>query len=150
MTTVILAALGVLSFWVAHSIEALGESLRRELGAEIAGSRGELGSDITGVRRELGAEIAGLRGELGSDITGVRRELGAEIAGLRGELRSEIAGLRGELGSDITGVRGGLGSEIAGLRSDIRRVEERLASIETKVLDDHGQRIARLEERAGS
>ena len=128
MTTVILAALGVLSFWVAHSIEALGESLRRELGAEIAGSRGELGSDITGVRRELGAEIAGLRGEL----------------------RSEIAGLRGELGSDITGVRGGLGSEIAGLRSDIRRVEERLASIETKVLDDHGQRIARLEERAGS
>ena len=95
MTTVILAALGVLSFWVAHSIEALGGSLRRELG-------------------------------------------------------SDIAGLRGELGSEISGLRGELGSEISGLRSDIRRLEDRLTSIETKVLDDHGQRIARLEERTGS
>ena len=84
MTTVILAALGVLSFWVAHSIEALGGSLRRELGSDIAGLRGELGG------------------------------------------------------------------EISGLRSDIRRLEDRLTSIETKVLDDHGQRIARLEERTGS
>ncbi len=60
-------------------------SVRDELGQEIAAVRQELGQEIAAVRQELGQEIAAVRQELGQEIDSVKQELA--------EVRKEIARL---------------------------------------------------------
>ena len=118
------------------------QTVREDLGAEIAENRAEIG----GVRRELGTEIASVRTDLAAEIVGVRKELGAEIA----ENREAIGGLRGDLGAEIVGVRRELGAEIAENREAIGGLREDLAAFRGHMdakIDAHGARIDLLEAR---
>jgi gas vesicle protein len=95
--------------------------------------RRDLGNDIASVRTELGAEIASVRTELGAEIASVRTELGAEIASVRTELGADIAAVRRDLGNDIATVRRELGAEIEDVRSQFVLVSEGFAHLNEKI-----------------
>lgn len=70
MTMVLLATLGFMSFWVARSIDVVGQDVR-DLRGEISELRGDLGSLGTSLR----GEISGLRGDMGSLETSLRGDI---------------------------------------------------------------------------
>lgn len=107
------------------------QTVRGELGAEIAENRAE----IARVRKDLTAEIAENR----EGIRRVRKDLGAEIAGVRNELGAGNVGIRKELGAEIAENREAIG----GIREDIAAFKGHMDA----KMDAHGARIDLLEAR---
>ncbi len=104
-----------------------------DLRAQVAEYRAELKADVADVRRELSecrldlkTEIVECRSELKADIADVRREL----ADCRSELKADIADVRRELAD----CRAELKADIASLRVDMSSIQNRVDSLENRLL----------------
>ena len=94
--------------------------------------------------------LLGLKAATEAGFERVQIQLGGldgEIVGIKGELGD----IRGELG-DIRGELGDIRGELGDLKGQLNRVEARLVRIESwnvdRRLDDHEQRILRLERQS--
>jgi chromosome segregation ATPase len=100
-------------------------------------------SDLTlAVLREIRDEIRTTNERL--DAT--RTELKTELSAVRTELKTEIATVRTELKAELTVVAETL-KELAGQQVILTRYISNVVERQEQRLDDHGERLARLEGR---
>ena len=123
-----------------HPAMAVNEYVRKDVFAArmdrmealLAQTLAEIRLDNVKLRSELKDEMKSLRTELKDDIKSLRSGLKDEMKSLHTELKDDMKSLRTELKDDIKGVRSELKEDISELRGDIRVINARLDTQQTK------------------